>query len=132
MDLVCNKCGNRLLENNIAAAKAYNKDINFLLQKNGDLSLETSPKYFIFLCPVCANTKKVLFEEYFISRQKSVLDIVLDLRLSTSMLTLDRRNLSEESSFAYCGICRGPYDGDGYCKEDVMAVCEVRRKILGN
>lgn len=130
MDLVCEKCGNMLLENNIAAAKEYNKDIKLLVQKDGKPSLKTLPKYFIFLCPVCANIKKISFEDYFISRQQSVLDIVLDLRLSTSMLTLDRRNISEDSVFAYCGVCKGPYDGDGYCKEDVMAICEVRRRIL--
>lgn len=132
MDLTCSKCSHTLYESSIAEAKEYNKDIKFLVQEDGNIDFNILPKYFVFSCHNCGNIKKISFEEYLIDRQKAALDIVLDLRLSTSINTSDKRNIREESGFAYCGICKGPYDGDGYCNKDFMSVCSVRRKVLEN
>ena len=88
------------------------------------------PEYIIFSCAKCKYFKEVSFEEYFKLRHTFILDTVLDTRLRVAMETLDKLGIREESGHDYCGLCRGPYDADGYCNKDVMERCKVREALI--
>jgi len=130
MELICKKCNIDLREDLFATSMFYDRELKILIGKEGSPDLSILPEYIIFSCAKCKYFKEVSFEEYFKLRHTFILDTVLDTRLRVAMETLDKLGIREESGHDYCGLCRGPYDADGYCNKDVMERCKVREALI--
>jgi|AntAceMinimDraft_10_1070366.scaffolds.fasta_scaffold305920_1 predicted nucleic-acid-binding Zn-ribbon protein len=132
LDLSCSKCGGTLYENSIATTFEYNKDIQIMMTVDGEIDIKNAPKYMVFACVNCGFTRKISFDDYFISRQEVALKNLGRMRSDSCVQTLDHssKKYSEDSGLSFCGLCPGIFDGDGMCTNDVMAGCFVRRRLL--
>jgi predicted nucleic-acid-binding Zn-ribbon protein len=132
-DMVCPKCGNDLYENSMDTVFEYNKDIKLLMCEDGNLEVENAPKYMVFSCIKCGFRRRVSFEDYFRSRQETVLKTLGKIRSDSCVRTLDHSiKYSEDSGVLFCGLCPGLFDGDGMCTNDVINNCFVRKRLLEN
>ena len=130
MKLLCPKCDIELREDTFATSMFYDRGLVTLIDKNGNPDLSSLPEYIIFSCGKCKYVKKVSFDAYMKARHVFIMETILDTRLRAALGTLDKLGIREESGHEYCGLCRGPYDADGYCNKDVMSRCKVREVLL--
>jgi hypothetical protein len=97
------------------------------------LDVENAPKYMVFSCIKCGFRRRVSFEDYFRSRQETVLKTLGKIRSDSCVRTLDHSiKYSEDSGVLFCGLCPGLFDGDGMCTNDVINNCFVRKRLLEN
>lgn len=133
MDLICSKCDSTLYENTLATTFEYNKDMKLLMLIDGKIDIMSAPRYMVYACVKCGFTRKISFDDYFISRQEIALKTLGKLRADSSIQTLDPSlKYSDDSGLTFCGVCPGLFDGDGMCTNDVIAGCAIRSRILGD
>lgn len=129
----CDKCGQTLHEDVFGTIKEYDKEVSFLI-KEDKLSLDVSPRYIVFKCPVCKSSLKISIDDLINPHLKFILEKLSEYRMKKCMdsvaFTEFMENFSADHGIDYCGYCCGFLDGDGYCYNDVINKCIVRRNII--
>lgn len=128
--LICTECGNMLREDTLATAIMYNQEVPIFIDEEGDIDFRAIPQYFIFVCHNCSFNKKVSFIDLLKFKQKTIIDIVLRMRVDRGMNSVRGVTIDEQHGVSYCGFCSGPLDGDGYCYADVISKCIIRSSFV--
>lgn len=127
---VCEKCESRIFLDNLATAESYNKETSIIIDEDGKPTIDFFPDYVVLQCPRCGTKIRKSFDEVIRSLKYDFLTALIKLRQLDSYENLDRSKLREESGVSYCGMCPGPFEGDGYCLNDLKDQCIVRRTAL--
>lgn len=126
----CTQCPGRLVLDTLVSAMAYNKDTSLIIDEEGELMPDNAPDYLVLKCHRCGNTIKQSFEETINEFKLSALRVISEVRNVEAYENMDKTSLREESGMSYCGICPGPFEGDGYCLNDIKDRCIVREAYL--
>lgn len=126
----CKKCDGRLANDILITAKSYSKDVGVLIDKDGNSDISLLPEYLVFSCPKCGYIEKVTFVDVQNVLKESFMRALLRARNEEVYIELDKSKILEENGINYCGICPGVLEGDGYCYNDVISQCKVRKLHL--
>lgn len=124
---ICKKCGNRMVIDNLATAQSYNKDTGEIIDEAGNITTINTPDYVILKCMRCGNVLKKSFAELILDFKISFVQALIDIRKFGINTNLSNVPIREEKGMSYCGYCPGPFDGDGYCLNDLKNSCVVRK-----
>lgn len=126
----CKNCQSPVFLDNLATANSYNKETPIIIDEEGNPTINNLPDYVIMECPKCGTRVKKSFEQLIIELKYMFLKSLITIRQMDSYENIDRTQLREESGMSYCGMCPGPFDADGYCLNDLMKQCIVRKACL--
>lgn len=131
----CDKCGTILHEATYETMLEYDVELSYILDENGNFSLDSLPAYIIFKCPFCYYSVKVNINDILKPFLEVVLSRLSRFRIQKCLSSIKENNKlnpdAEDNGISFCGMCQGFLDGDGYCYNDVIDKCIVRRDILG-
>ena len=130
----CDNCGQTLNEDTLRTIEEHDKEVS-LIVKNNELDVGLLPRYIVFKCPVCDFISKMDVDKLLNPYLELILSRLDKYRIQECMYTIKNnnwfvKNFSEDNGIAFCGCCSGFLDGDGYCYNDVIKVCPVRRVIV--
>lgn len=128
--LFCDKCGSILEENKSLTLASYDREFVELFSEDGSLYTNTEMNYLLFVCNKCGFHRKVNISLLTEMIRRDLIEIVANNRVSAAVPTIDRRKVKEENGVSYCGICFGVIDDSGYCYNDVISQCKVRKTKL--
>jgi len=127
----CDKCGTTLVEDPYITSLEYNKVIKGIISKDGEIIKENLPTFVTYSCRRCGSTKNVEISEILKEMMQPSIEAMLDIRLAAVFEATDRSTIDEANGISYCGICPGVLDDTGYCYNDLIKQCVVRKVVLG-
>ena len=127
----CDKCGTTLVEDPYITSLEYNKVIKGIISKDGEIIKENLPTFVTYSCRRCGSTKNVEISEILKEMMQPSIEAMLDTRLAAVFEATDRSTIDEANGISYCGICPGVLDDTGYCYNDLIKQCVVRKVVLG-
>lgn len=125
--IFCEKCGNTLEDSRMLTVVDYDAELDVLMSEAGELIIDSSADYLLFICNNCGFQKKISFSMFMEMIKKDLLTIVANNRLSAAIPGIDKSKVKEENGISFCGMCLGVIDGSGYCYNDVISQCSIRK-----
>jgi DNA-directed RNA polymerase subunit RPC12/RpoP len=125
----CDKCGNNLILDYKNTSAYYNDNVTTLLDEDGAILYDKLPDEVVYVCHRCGERKLIDINSIILDIKEKVCKILLGMRLDITYKFADKSLVDEASGVSFCGRCRGVVDGSGYCYNDVIKQCPVR-KIL--
>ena len=132
MEIFCDKCGTKLREDNLLTIRGYDVEFNELVDASGDFIISKSMDYVYYSCTKCSFFKKVLFDDVIKDLKLKMIESIVNTRYNAVVLDLKGIDFDESNGISYCGICPGTLDDTGYCYNDVISKCRLRRIKLGD
>jgi len=126
----CDKCGTIMTEDSNLTAYEYSKVVTHIVDEEGELIKDNIPKFITFACRKCGNFDNVDIALILAKIQDRSIVSMLKNRINSAYKDPNRDNVDEANGISYCGICPGVIDGSGYCYNDVINYCKVRKEIL--
>ena len=126
----CDKCGTKLVEDSSITAIEYNKVVKQIISDSGEVIEENLPNFITFACRGCGEYKNIDMIVVLNKLRHNALASMLKSRIEAVYKTADRTKVDEANGIAYCGICPGVIDESGYCYNDVISQCLVRKAML--
>ncbi len=126
----CKKCGTILTEDFNIASEFYDNDLKIILTEEGEVDYKALPEYLIFSCARCGAVEKIEIIDIIKTLQKKIIKTLIHKRLSLVYTTADRTKVDEAKGVSFCGMCSGVVDESGYCYNDVISQCVIRKTKL--
>jgi len=123
----CEKCNGRMVMDTLATVTFYNKETTVLIDKDGNPSIKYLPDAVVLKCQKCNYIVVKQFDTLINDLKQFFLNSLLTFRKSNILRFENTPILNEENGLSYCGICPGPFDGDGYCLNDLKKSCAIRK-----
>jgi hypothetical protein len=127
----CDQCGSKMSEDILLSTIEYDNLTKVILNEEGEIIYENLPDYLVFSCKMCGETKNIKISDIIKNLQNKIVSLLLKERLKVIYTTADRSKVDEASGVSYCGLCPGVIDESGYCYNDVISQCRVRKVKLG-
>ncbi len=108
----------------------YDDNVTVLLDEDSDIQYNLLPEDFVFICRRCGYTKNIKVSDIIKHEQEKVCKFLLHMRLDAAYKLTDKTKVDEASGVSFCGMCKGVVDDSGYCYNDVILQCPVRKKII--
>jgi len=128
----CEKCGIAMVEDYSLTCLSYDTEIDKIITEDGVFNYSNLPDYLIFICRRCGGTKKVKLQTIITNLQNIVITQLLSIRLRIALRAVDKSVVDEAHGVSYCGICAGVIDDSGYCYNDVISQCVIRKSKIIN
>lgn len=125
----CDNCGTVLVLDYMYTGNFYDDNVTTVLNEDGEILYENLPNTVVYVCRRCGNKKLVNLDEILSLIKTRVCNILLNTRLGQAHTVVDKQLVDEASGISFCGACSGVIDSSGYCYNDVIKQCPVR-KIL--
>ena len=127
----CDKCNTALVLDYKYTSAFYDDNVTTILNEEGELLYEALPNEVVYTCRRCGNKKLISLDEIIASIKAKVCKILLTDRLNMTYKLADKKMVDEAKGVSFCGQCVGVIDDSGYCYNDVIKQCPVR-KILND
>lgn len=127
----CDKCGTVLVIDYKHSAISYDSNVTTVLDEGGNINFDNLPDEVSYVCRRCGSVKKIALNSVVELIKGKIIKAVLDVRYSAVYTTFDSSKVDEASGVSFCGMCYGMVDDSGYCYNDVIKECPVR-KILND
>jgi len=126
--LPCEKCGGRLILDEISTMTEYAKDMDYLVDEIGNLVEKSIQKYLIYRCADCADEQKLTYKDWETRMRLKIAKDAMGLRKQIMFSRdINPHTLDPDNGLEYCGQCDG-YDGEGNCLTDLVKKCTIRKK----
>ena len=126
----CSNCGFSLTEDLALSLLKYDDDYTILLNSEGKLDELNAPEGTVYICNKCGANKYITFDEVIKYKQSFIVKSVIHRRVIESLTHTKRQDLDPDLGMSYCGICSGPFEGEGYCHNSWKDLCVVRQNKL--
>jgi len=128
----CKKCNTLLVEDFNMASEAYDGDLKTVLTEDGEIDYKALPTYLIFSCGRCGYFEKIEISTIIKNLQKKIVKTLFYKRLDLVYSTADKTKVDEANGISFCGMCPGVIDESGYCYNDVISQCIIRKTKLND
>lgn len=130
----CAQCDFIMVEDLTLTFFKYDKVTINILDKDGTLNKNYTPNGMYFSCQRCGEIKFISFEEVMLYKQQLIINYTLNKRIMCSLHDTKRNEaaLDPDAGMSYCGICEGPFESSGFCQNEWIASCAVRKDKLNN
>lgn len=125
----CSKCSTILTLDYKYTGAFYNDNVVNILDENNDILYNELPNCVVYVCRRCGNKQLIDLNALINSIKMNACKIVLNSRLDLVYKSIDRASVDEASGVSFCGQCPGVVDDSGYCYNDVIKQCPVRKII---
>lgn len=126
----CTKCNGKMIIDTLATVHFYDINTDLIIDKDGKPTIEYLPNVIILRCQKCGYQVTKSFIEIINEMKFFFLKILSTNRQLNLDKGIDKSILKEESGMSYCGMCPGPFDGDGYCLNDMKKLCGIRKACI--
>jgi len=127
----CDKCNVAMVLDYRHSASFYDSNVTTILDEEADIDFDSLPEEVVYICRRCGAVKVVSLTSVINLIKKKIVKLVLDMRYSFVYQNFDNSTVEESNGVSFCGICHGVVDDSGYCYNDVIKECPVR-KILND
>jgi len=123
----CDTCGADLYINQEATMKLYmdNKD-HYRLFEDGVLDESTIVDYIIFTCSKCKEQFKFNYRDWEARYRRDLVSNIMEIKKREAFKNLNPSIIKASSGTNFCGQCTGS-EGTGYCLNDIIKQCSVRK-----
>ena len=128
-DIDCDNCGSTLNLDQKSTIDSYLNDADYRIDEDTERIVEaTIQQYLVYACSNCGSKYKFTYKDWEKRQRQLTAEFVMELRKQDMFKTkIDPRTISEDSGVEFCGQCSG-YNGDGYCLNDIIKQCTIRKK----
>lgn len=130
--LNCDKCDSMMVEDYNLSCIYYDETIQEILNSDGEIIFENIPTELVFICRRCGYTKNIDLEDINKMMQLRVVDRLINSRLNIVYKSADKSIIDEANGVSYCGICSGVVDESGFCYNDLISQCVIRKVKINN
>ena len=124
-NIKCNKCGSNIVLDHQRTTNSYISTMDYIVDKNGVLDINTIQEYMYYKCSICNSTYKYTIKDIEREVRKSFAETAMSLKRDE---VFNNHKVNEDSVIKYCGKCRGQ-DGKGNCFPVIMNNCPIRNKF---
>ena len=125
--ICCDKCGSELMIDHQATFDEYMKDADYLIDDIEKIAESSLQQYLIYKCGLCGESYKFKYEDWEKRYRKAIAEEVMETRKHDLFKSFNLSTISADNGMSYCGQCSG-YDGDGYCLNDIIKQCTIRKR----
>jgi hypothetical protein len=127
-DIDCDNCGESLIIDLKETADAYSENVRCILDSKGDIVENSIPQYLIYSCALCKKTYKFTYQDWEKRLREKIFREVMEIRKQKMFREeINPLLIKADNGLSYCGQCSG-YDGSGYCLNDIIKRCTIRKK----
>lgn len=130
IELLCDKCSTPLDLDKLLTMQSYDTELKEILDTNGEIYLDPNVDYLLFTCGRCNFYKKVDIQKVIDTIKSNLIKIISNTRVNFALQNMDNSGVKEDNGVDYCGICPGVIDSTGYCYNDVINKCYLRKLKL--
>lgn len=123
----CEKCGNKVIVDEMATKDEYMKDMDYLVDENGELLDSAVQQYLIYVCTECGENYKLNHEEWEKKFRKKIAEDTMHVRKAEMFRQLNPYTIDPDNGLEFCGQCDG-VDKEGNCYVDIIRQCTMRKK----
>lgn len=127
----CDKCKTVMVLDYKHSTDFYNSNVTTILNEDGNIDFNSLPDEVVYACRNCGTVQVIELSAIILAIKKRIIKAVLDIRYGAVYHNFDNSAVEEANGVAFCGICSGVADDSGYCYNDVIKECPVR-KILND
>ena len=125
-DIRCEKCNSMLIIDQRATTKQFYNDMDYMVDDVGKIVEETLQNYLIYTCGMCESSQKYTYKEWELQYRKKIASEIMLVKKLNMFKTLNPETIKEDNGLSHCGQCDG-YAGDGYCLNDIIKQCTIRK-----
>ena len=122
----CKKCDQLLVLDEAITVAQYYKDMDYLVDDLGEIIEKTLQNYLIYKCIGCNSVEKFTYKDWELLQRRQIAKSVMEFRKTEVFKKINPQSLDPDNGIAYCGQCSG-YGGDGYCLNDIIKQCILRK-----
>ena len=124
----CEKCGGMVIIDELLTRDEYLKDMNYLVDENGQLLDSAIQQYLMYKCVDCNELYKLTYKEWEkLFRKKLAEEIMYARKAKMFRDELNPDIIDPDNGFEFCGQCDGN-DGEGNCFTDIIKQCTITKK----
>ena len=124
--LKCEKCDADLIIDEMLTMDEYLKDMNYLVDKNGNLLDSSIQCYIVYVCVRCGHKRKISYKDWEEMFRKKLAKEAMQIRKQKMFKTLNPYIIDPDNGMEFCGQCDGIEDGN--CYVDIIKQCSIRKK----
>lgn len=125
----CEKCKISMVLDYKYTSAFYNDNVTVVLDDNGDIMYDCLPDKVVYVCRRCGIKEVVDFKTIVMGIKEIVCKVLLNTRLEAVYKAVNKGFVDEGNGVTFCGMCGGVIDESGYCYNDVIKQCPIRKFI---
>ncbi len=122
----CDFCDSFLELDYMSTTDAYLKDMDYLIDENGELLEDSIQQYLIYRCLKCDKVHKLTYKDWERRFRLKIAKEVMTVRKKEMFAKLNLNAINADNGMEYCGQCDG-FDEEGNCLVDIIKQCTIRK-----
>ncbi len=124
--LKCDECGNEVMPDEMAKKDKNIKDMNYVVNEDGEFLESAIQQYLIYVCIKCGKKYNLSYKEWEKRFRKKIAEETMHVRKAEAFKQMNPYIINPDNGLEFCGQCDGIEDGN--CFVDIIKQCTMRKK----